>query len=97
VVDELFHPATVREGDKVFTLPAIKAVVRQTVRQALKGSSPAQRKVIEVAQKIAQETAIAADNKAEEMPQDPTITDADRARALAVFLAKVRIKGLLKD
>jgi hypothetical protein len=50
-----------------------------------------------VAQKIAQETAIAADNKAEEMPQDPTITDADRAQALAVFLAKVRIKGLLKD
>jgi len=90
VVEELFHPVTVREGDLVFPLPAIKAVVRQTVRQALKGSSPAQRKLIEVAQKIAQEAAIAADNKAEEMPED--ISDADTARALAVFLAKTGMK-----
>ena len=95
VMDELFHPVTVREGDKVFPLPAITAVVRQTVRQALKGSSPAQRKVIEVAQKIAQETAIATDNKAEEMPQN--ITDADRAQALAVFLARTGMKMVPKN
>ena len=90
-----FSPVTVREGDKVFPLPAITAVVRQTVRQALKGSSPAQRKVIEVAQKIAQETVIATDNKAEEMPQN--ITDADRAQALAVFLARTGMKMVPKN
>ena len=46
--DELLRPVQVREGDRSYTVPVIAAVIRQTVVQALKGSSPAQRKLIDI-------------------------------------------------
>ena len=50
--EELFRTISVRDGDDVLRLPAVKAVLRQTIRLALKGNSPAQRKVIDMVQAI---------------------------------------------
>src|SRR5881628_3391808 len=46
---ELYRPVTVREGDKVITLPAIQAVLRSQVALAAKGNGPAQRALFETA------------------------------------------------
>jgi hypothetical protein len=50
---ELLRPIQVREGERSFTLPMLAAVLRQTSVQALKGSLPAQRRVLDMAQAIA--------------------------------------------
>jgi hypothetical protein len=50
--EELFRTISVRDGDDVLRLSAVKAVLRQTIRLALKGNSPAQRKVIDMVQAI---------------------------------------------
>jgi hypothetical protein len=51
--DELFRTISIRDGDQVLRLPAIRAVLRQTILLALKGNSPAQRRVIDLIQAIA--------------------------------------------
>jgi hypothetical protein len=48
---------TVREGDKVLTMPAIHAVLRGLVALADKGNGPAQRTLIETVQAIERELA----------------------------------------
>jgi hypothetical protein len=48
---------TVREGDKVLTMPAIHAVLRGPVALADKGNGPAQRTLIETVQAIERELA----------------------------------------
>jgi hypothetical protein len=50
---ELLRPIQVREGERSFKLPMIVAVLRQTSLQALKGSLPAQRRFLDVAQAMA--------------------------------------------
>jgi hypothetical protein len=55
---EVYRPVTVREGDKILTLPAIQAVLRSMVAVAAKGNGPAQRLLIEVIQAIERENAM---------------------------------------
>jgi len=89
VLQEAYRPITVREGDDVLTLPAIRAVMRQLVRLAAKGNGPAQRKLIDMVQRIEQELADEAKTKAVQQTREP-ITDADRARALAAFITRIK-------
>jgi len=56
-IKEAYRPVTVREGDKVITMPAIQAVLRSQVALAAKGNGPAQRALIEVIQTIEREIA----------------------------------------
>jgi hypothetical protein len=55
---EVYRPVTVREGDKILTLPAIQAVLRSMVAVAAKGNGPVQRFLIEVIQEIERENAV---------------------------------------
>src|SRR5271165_7310818 len=41
VLKEVYRLVTVREGDKVFKMPALQAVQRQQIALALKGKGPA--------------------------------------------------------
>jgi Family of unknown function (DUF5681) len=50
---ELLRPIQVREGERSFKLPMLAAVLRQISLQALKGSLPAQRRFLDVAQAMA--------------------------------------------
>ena len=59
-LQEAYRPITVREGDEVFTLPTIQAVMRQQGRLAAKGNGPAQRAVIGMVHAIEQEALQAA-------------------------------------
>jgi uncharacterized protein DUF5681 len=89
-LQEAYKLITVREGDEVDALPAIQVVMRQQLRLAAKGNAPAQRAVIAMVQAIEQEAAMQAATTATENTQNSGITDRDRARALAVFIAKTR-------
>ena len=40
-IKEAYRPVTVREGDKVITMPAIQAVLRSQIALAAKGNGPA--------------------------------------------------------
>ena len=44
VLKEAYRSITVREGDEVFTLPAIQVVLRSQIARAAKGNGPAQRR-----------------------------------------------------
>lgn len=54
-IKEAYRLVTVREGDKVLTMPAIQAVLRSQIALAFKGNGPAQRALIEVIQAIERE------------------------------------------
>src|SRR5258708_22576826 len=86
-LQEAYRPIPVREGDEVFTLPTIQAVMRQQGRLAAKGNGPAQRAFIDRVHAIEQEEAMQA-TKAAETAQNSPVTDEMRARALAALLAK---------
>jgi Family of unknown function (DUF5681) len=85
---EAYRIVTVREGDKVLTMPAIQAVLRGLVAHAAKGNSPAQRTFIEIVQLIERELAAeaAAKNKAE--AETSQISDIEAARRVAFLLNK---------
>jgi hypothetical protein len=51
-IKEAYRPVTVREGDKVITMPAIQAVLRSQIALAAKGNGPAQRALIDLVQAI---------------------------------------------
>jgi hypothetical protein len=86
-LQEAYRPITVREGDEVFTLLTIQAVMRQQGRLAAKGNGPAQRAFIDRVLAIEQEEVQAA-TKAAETAQNSPVTDLDRARALVALLEK---------
>jgi len=46
VLEEAYRAVTVKEGDNVVRMPAIRAVMRSHLRDALKGNGPNQRAVI---------------------------------------------------
>jgi hypothetical protein len=89
-MQEAYRPITVREGDEVFTLPTIQAVMRQQGRRAAKGNGPAQRAFIDRVHAIEEEMQAA--TKATETAQNSPVTDLDRAQALAALLAKTGYK-----
>jgi diguanylate cyclase (GGDEF)-like protein/PAS domain S-box-containing protein len=91
---EAYRLVTVREGEDVRTLPAYQAVMRQLVRLAVTGKSPAQRMLIELVQAIEQEAAVQADTKAAQGAGNSNVSDRDRARALVAFMTKVKHLGV---
>jgi hypothetical protein len=56
-LSEAYRLVTVREGDKIRTVPALQAVLRALVALAAKGNGPAQRTVFETIQGIERELA----------------------------------------
>lgn len=60
-IKEAYRAVTVREGDKVITMPAIQAVLRSQIALAAKGNGPAQRTLINVIRAIERENAAPAD------------------------------------
>ena len=65
MLEEAYRTVTVREGEKIVKMPAIRAVMRSHLRDALKGNGPNQRAVLGLIQALesAQAQAIAAINK----------------------------------
>jgi len=55
---EAYRLVTVREGDKVVKMSALRAVLRGLVAHAAKGNGPAQRTLIEMIQAIERESAV---------------------------------------
>src|SRR4051812_38677849 len=84
---EAYRPVTIREGDKILTLPAIQAVMRSQVALAAKGNGPAQRTVIEAVQTIERE--LDRRTAAKHCPPDkPPLSDFELARSIAFVLAR---------
>lgn len=65
VMQEAYRRVTVREGDKVTEMPALKAVLRGLVARAVKGSVAAQREILRNIQAIEAETLSARNNKSD--------------------------------
>jgi hypothetical protein len=65
VMQEAYRKVTVREGDKVTEMPALKAVLRGLVARAVKGSVAAQREILRNIQAIEAETLSARNNKSD--------------------------------
>jgi hypothetical protein len=63
VMQEAYRKVTVREGDKVTEMPALKAVLRGLFARAAKGSVAAQREILRNIQAIEAETLSARNNK----------------------------------
>jgi Family of unknown function (DUF5681) len=91
---EAYRLVTVREGDKVLTMPAIQAVMRSQVALAAKGNGPAQRALFEAVQAIEREVEaqVAAKNKAE--AKKPKMSELEIARRLAFVLESARREKL---
>jgi hypothetical protein len=85
---EAYRLVTVREGDKVITLPAIQAILRSQVALAAKGNGPAQRAIIEAVQAIEREVAEQAAATKYEESNTPAMSDFEIARRIAFVLAK---------
>jgi hypothetical protein len=90
-LQEAYRPITVREGDEVFTLPTLQALMRQQGRLAAKGNGPAQRAFIDRVYAIEQEEVQAATTATEGIPYS-SVTDEERAQALMAFLERTRHK-----
>jgi len=86
-LQEAYRPITVREGDEVFTLPTIQAVMRQQGRIAAKGNGPALRHFIDRVHAIEQEEVQAATTATEGI-QYSDVTDEERAQALIALLER---------
>jgi hypothetical protein len=87
---EAYRPITVREGDKVFTLPAIQVVLRQQVAGAVKGNGPAQRAIIEMIPSIEQELAAQTAAEVKEKASERSMSDLEVARRIAFLLERGR-------
>jgi len=88
VLEEAYRKVTVREGEKVVEMPAIRAVMRSHLRDALKGNGPNQRAVLGLVQALesqtkAEKSAIEA-NDNELAERDPN----EIARSIAFVLAE---------
>jgi hypothetical protein len=91
ILQEGYRKIRVQEGDAVFVLPAIQAVIRQQVRLAFKGNGPAQRAVIGMVHAFERE-ALQAATTANDGTQFSDITDEDRLRAVSAFLTEMGYK-----
>jgi hypothetical protein len=93
-LQEIYRPVKIREGDRVTSLLGFQLAMRQLVAQAAKGNGPALRMLIGQTLKLEQELEAreVTDAEANQSPAD-SVTDADRARALAAFLTKIKLTG----
>ena len=83
---EAYRMVTVREGDKVTSLPAIQAVMRSQVALAVKGNGPAQRALIAAIHALEQQLAAEAAAREKEEAQRKPINYLDGARRIAFIL-----------
>ena len=83
---EAYRMVTVREGDKVTSLPAIQAVMRSQVALAVKGNGPAQRAMIAAIHALEQELAAEAAAREKEEAERPPINYTDAARRISPLL-----------
>ena len=83
---EAYRMVTVREGDKVMSLPAIQAVMRSQVALAVKGNGPAQRALIAAIHALEQQLAIEAAAKEKAEAERRPINYLDSARRIAFVL-----------
>ncbi len=83
---EAYRLVTVREGDKVMSLPAIQAVMHSQVALAVKGNGPAQRAMIAAIHALEQELAAEAAAQEKAAAERRPINYTDAARRIA-FLA----------
>jgi hypothetical protein len=90
-LQEAYRPITVREGDKVSTLPTIQALMRQQGRLAAKGNGPALRAFIDRVHAIEQEEVQAATTATEGIEYS-SVTDEERAQALIALLERTGLK-----
>jgi hypothetical protein len=86
---EAYRMVTVREGDKVTSLPAIQAVMRSQVALAVKGNGPAQRAMIAAIHALEQElaTETAAQEKAAAAQRPTSYLESARRIAFVLRLA----------
>jgi hypothetical protein len=84
---EAYRLVTVREGDKVMSIPAIQAVMRSQVALAVKGNGPAQRALIAAIHALEQELPAEAAAREEAAIDRMSYTEAARRIALILGLA----------
>jgi Protein of unknown function (DUF1254)/Family of unknown function (DUF5681) len=89
-LQEIYRPVKIREGDRVTSLSGFQVVMRQLMTQAAKGNGPAGRMLIEQTFKLEQDLAREITDAEANLPAEGSITNADRARALAAFVSKVK-------
>jgi hypothetical protein len=85
---EAYRLVSVKEGDKVITLPAIQAVLRSQVALAAKGNGLAQRTVIEAIQAIEREIEAHVAAKERALANTPAVSDLELARRIAFVLER---------
>jgi hypothetical protein len=85
---EAYRMVTVREGDKVTSLPAIQAVMRSQVALAVKGNGPAQRALIAAIHALEQERAIETAEQAKAAAARSPTNYTDAARRI-IFLLRL--------
>lgn len=85
VLEEAYRKVSVRDGDKVVEMPAIQAVMRSHLRDALKGNGPNQRAVLSLIQEL---ESVQAESRLdnEHTSQHNPSSDIDRARRIAFVL-----------
>jgi len=84
---EAYRMITVREGDKVMSLPAIQAVIRSQVALAVKGNGPAQRAMIAAIHALEQELVAQAAAQQKTAIARMSYTEAARRISLILRLA----------
>ena len=83
---EAYRHVTVREGDKVMSLPAIQAVLRSQVALAVRGNGPAQRAMIAAIHVLEQELATEAAAQEKAAAAQPPMSYTDAARRISFLL-----------
>jgi len=83
---EAYRLVTVREGDKVMSLPAIQAVIRSQTALAVKGNGPAQRAMIAAIHALEQELATEAAAQEKAAAAQRPISNLEAARRVAFML-----------
>src|SRR5260370_25732346 len=89
-LQEIYRRIKIRDGDRVTSLLGFEVARRKMVAQAAKDNGPAVRMLIEQALKLEQDQD-AKEGTDAEAKLSPVVTDADRARALAAFVTKVKL------
>jgi hypothetical protein len=83
---EAYRLVTVREGDRVMSLPAIQAVMRSQFALAVKGNGPAQRAMIAAIHAMEQELSAEAAAREKEAAEHGPIDYIDGARRISLLL-----------
>ena len=97
VLKEAYRRVRIKERDRVFSLPAIQAILRAQVTHAAKGSGPAQRAVIATVQAIEQNLATQVAAEANDKATERPVSDIEAARLIGRRLNKAAISATSGD